>query len=110
MIPFDIAKGIETRFDTSTYELDRGKSKKVSGLMKDELGRNIMTRFTGLRAKKYSNLIYDSNEDKKAKGKKKCVTKGNFKLENYKTCLEPTQLENQINHLEKNKIDTNSNS
>ena len=43
----DIAEDVETRFDTSNYELEctsterslpKGKSKKVIGLMKDELG------------------------------------------------------------------------
>ena len=38
----DIAEHVETRFDTSNYELDRPlhkrKKKKVIGLMKDELG------------------------------------------------------------------------
>ena len=56
----DIAEKIETRFDTSNYELDRPlhkeKSKKVIGLMKDE-------------------LIDDRSEDKKAKSTKKCVIK-----------------------------------
>ena len=54
----DIAKNVETRFDTSNYQLDRsllkGKNKKVIGLMKDELGGKIMTKFVGLRAKTYS--------------------------------------------------------
>ena len=40
----DIAEDVETRFETSNYELERllrkGKNKKVIGLMKDELGRN----------------------------------------------------------------------
>ena len=40
--------------------------------MKDELGEKIMTKFVGLRAKTYTYLIDDSNEDKKAKGTKKC--------------------------------------
>ena len=35
----DIEEGVETRFETSNYELDRllpkGKNKKVTGLMKD---------------------------------------------------------------------------
>ena len=39
----DIAENIETRFDTSNYELDRplskGKNKKAIGLMKDQLIR-----------------------------------------------------------------------
>ena len=51
----DIAENIETKFDTSNYELDRplpiGTNKKVNGLMKDELGGKIMTKFVGLRAK-----------------------------------------------------------
>ena len=44
----DIAEDVETRFDTSNYELDRPK---VIGLMKDG---KIMTKFVGLRAKTYS--------------------------------------------------------
>ena len=68
----DIAEDVETRFDTSNYELDRPlpkkKKKKVIGLMKDELGRKIMTKFVGLRAKTYKYLTDDGSEDKKAKG------------------------------------------
>ena len=99
----DIAKDVETRFDTSNYELDRplpkGKNKKVIGLMKDELGGKIMTKFVGLRAKTYSYLIDDSSEDKKAKGTKKCVIKRKLKFENCKNCLEATQLDNKIKYL-----------
>ena len=51
----DIIEDVETRFDTSNYELDRPllkiKNRKVIGLMKDELDRKIMTKFVGLRAK-----------------------------------------------------------
>ena len=39
--------------------------------MQDELGRKIMAKFVGLRAKPYSYLIDDGSEDKKAKGTKK---------------------------------------
>ena len=35
--------------------------------MKDELGGKIMTKLFGLRAKTYSSLIDDGNEDKKVK-------------------------------------------
>ena len=39
----DIAEDVETRFVTSSYELDRplpkDKNEKMIGLMKDELGR-----------------------------------------------------------------------
>ena len=51
----DIAEDVETRFETSNYELDRplpkGKNKKVIKLMKDELVRKIVTTFVGLRTK-----------------------------------------------------------
>ena len=45
----DITKHVETRFDTSNYELERPlpkrKSKKVIGLMKNELGWKIMHQY-----------------------------------------------------------------
>ena len=108
----DIVEDVETRFDTSNYELDRpllnGKSKKVVGLMKDELGKKILKKFVGLRAKTCSYLIDDGSEDKKAKSTKKCVIKRKSKFENYRNCLEATQLENKIKHLEKNKINIDS--
>ena len=64
--------------------------------MKDELGRKIMTKFVLLRIKTYSYLIDDGSEDKKSKSRKKCVIKKKLILENYKHCLEATQLENKI--------------
>ena len=70
----DITEDVVTRFDTLDYELDtplpKGKTIKIIGLMKDELGGKIMTKFVGLRAKTYSYLMDDGSEDKKAKGKK----------------------------------------
>ena len=106
----DIAEDVETRFGTSNYELEcnsierplpKGKNKKLIGLMQDELGGKIIIKFVGLRAKTYSYLIDDSNEDKKAKCTKKCIIKRKLKFGNYKNCLEATQLENKINYLEK---------
>ena len=51
----DIVEDVETRFDTSNFEIDRPlpkeKNKKVSRLIKDELGGQIMKEFVGLRAK-----------------------------------------------------------
>ena len=48
----DIAEDVKTRFDTSNYEIDRllpmGKNKQAIGLMKDELGEQIMKKFVGL--------------------------------------------------------------
>ena len=105
----DIAEDVEARFDTSNYQLERSlpnrENKKVIGLMKDELGRKIMIEFVGLRVKTNSYLIDDDSEDKKAKGSKKYVIKIKIKFENYKNCLEATELENKINYLEKNKTD-----
>ena len=46
-----IAKDVETRFYTLVRPLSKGKSEKVIGLMKDELGRKIMTEFTALMPK-----------------------------------------------------------
>ena len=44
-----IGEDVESKFDTSNYELDRpfpkGKNKKVIELMKDELSGKIMTKF-----------------------------------------------------------------
>ena len=66
-----IANDVEKRFDTSNYEdnipLSKGKNKKVIGLMKDELGRKIMTEFAALTPKTYSYLMDDGKSDKKAK-------------------------------------------
>ena len=60
----DIAKDVETRFDTSNYESDRplpkGKNKK------DELRKKIKIKFFGLRGKTYTYLI-DENEQKTQK-------------------------------------------
>ena len=73
----DIAEDVEARFDTSGYK-DRPvpveKNKKVIGLMKDELGGEIMKEFVSLRPKMYSYRVGNS-EPKKCKGIKKCVVK-----------------------------------
>ena len=67
-----------------------------------------MLKFVGLRAKSYSYLIDVDSEDKNAKGTKMCVIKRRLKIENYKNCLEATQLENKISYLEKNEINKDS--
>ena len=106
----DIAEDVETRFDTSNYELDRPLPKEnhenVIGSTKDEISGNIMTKLVGLRAKIYSYLIDDDSEDKIAEDTKKCVIKKKIEFENYKNWLETTQLDNKIQYLEKIKINS----
>ena len=76
--------------------LSKGKYQKAIGLIKDELGGQIMTDFAALRVK-----IDNNKEDKKAKGTKKSVVKKKLQFEDHKHCSEAFQLENKINHLEK---------
>ena len=87
----DISDDVDNRFDTSNYEvkgpLPIGKNKKVIGLMKDELGGEIITEFIALRPKTYSYLTDNNKKDKKAKGTKKCVIKKMIKFDDYKKCL-----------------------
>ena len=70
----DVAGDVETRFDTSNYELDRPlpktKNKKFIGLMKYELGGKIMKKVVRFRAKPYSYLTDDNDENKKQKVRK----------------------------------------
>ena len=96
----DIANDVECKFDTSNYVLNTsetsalargplpiGKNKKVIGLMKDELGGEIITEFTALRPKTYSYLTDKDKIDKKAKGTKKCAINKMIKFNDYKKCL-----------------------
>ena len=57
-----------------------------------------MKEHAGLRAKPCSYLIDDDSEDKK-QVTKKCVEIRKLKFEDYKNCLEATQLESKVNHL-----------
>ena len=89
----DIAGDVEKWFDTSNYEEDDkrllpiGKNMKEIGFFKDELGGKIMTEFVGLRAKTWAYLMDNGSENKKAKGRKKCVIKRRLMFENYTDCL-----------------------
>ena len=87
----DIAENVKERFDTSNYSFDRplpiGVNKKVVGLMKDELGGDIITEFVALRPKTYSYITNDLIEMKKAKGTKKCVVNKMLRFEDYKKFL-----------------------
>ena len=85
----DIAEDVETRFNTSNYELyellPKGKNKKVIVSMKDKVGGKIMTKFVGIRAKRYSYLVVNGSKDKRAKGTKKCIIKKTLNLEIVRT-------------------------
>ena len=55
-----IAGDVETRFDTSGYcdrPLPVGKNMKVIGLMKEELGGEVMKEFVSLCSKMYSYRV-----------------------------------------------------
>ena len=87
----DISSDVDNKFDTSNYEVNRllpmGKNKKVIGLMKDELGGEIITEFITLRPKTYSYLTDNDKEDREAKGTKMCIIKKMIKVNDYKKCL-----------------------
>ena len=71
------------------------------GLMKDELGGQIMNKFVALRAKTYGYLKANDDEDKKVKGTKKWVMKRNLNFRYYKKCLKASRILNIINYLER---------
>ena len=99
----DIAKDVEKGFDTSGYSTDDnrslliGKNKKKIGLMKDELGRKIMTEFVALRTKMYTYRKIDrltaqhedfiACDEKRCKGTKRCLVSEGFTFDDYNTCL-----------------------
>ena len=108
----DIAEDVETRFDTSNFELNRpspkGKHKKRNWINERWIRGKHHDKFVGLRAKTYTYLRDHSIEDKKAKGTKKGVIKRKLKFENYENCLEATQFEDKLHHLEKKKINSDN--
>jgi len=82
----------EDLFDFSDYPKDHvlynDKNEKVVSKFKDELHGNIMTKRISLRSKMYCHKVYNSeNEEKKAKGIKKCNVKNDLDFEKYYKCL-----------------------
>ena len=67
-----------------------------------------MKKIAGLRAKTYSYLKNNNDEDKKAKGTKRCVIKSKLKFQDYKDFLEATQTDRKIEYLEKKKSNVDS--
>ena len=93
----------------TNFEINRPlplwNNKAVIGLMKGELSGLIMKIFVWLRAKSIYLFKDNNEEDKKAKGTKKYVTKRHLKFSDYKQCLKPSQIENRISYLENKRID-----
>ena len=56
-------------------------------MSKDEFGGKTMKKFCALRAKTYTHLMDDDNENKKVKTVKRCVIKRALMFENYKDSL-----------------------
>ena len=89
----DISGDVKDRFDTSDYPenhpsgIPTGINKKVLGMMKDEAGGKTIKEFVGLRAKLYSFIMDDGEENKKCKGVKRQVVESSISHEDYKTCL-----------------------
>ena len=83
----DIAEDVKDRFDMSGYNPSRplpvGLNKKLIGLMKDELGGEIMAEFVTLRPKMYAYKM-GSAESNKCKG---CIVKKMISFKDYKNCL-----------------------
>ena len=80
----DIAKDVESRCDTLSYELEcnsterplpKGKNEKAIGLMKNGFGGKIMIKFVVLRARTYSYLIDEIMKRKEQKTEKKLYHK-----------------------------------
>ena len=85
----DINNDIEKWFDTCNYDkndkrsLKTGINKKIIGMFKDQLGVKIIKEFFAPRAKTNSYLNDDDSEEKKAKGKNKCIIKRRHKFKDY---------------------------
>ena len=67
-----------------------------------------MKEFVGLRAKKYSYLKDNNNEDNRAKDTKKRVITRKLKFRDYKNCLEAAQIEIKIIYLNQKELIKNN--
>ena len=63
------------------------KNKKLLGFMKDELGRQIMRRFVGLRPRTYASLKSNDDKSKNTKDTKRCVIERNIAFKDFKNFL-----------------------
>ena len=101
----NIAKDVETRFDTSNSELDRPLLKSKNNWINERWIRwKNQEIVCSLRVKTYSYLKDNNDEDKKEKGTKRCVIKRKLKFQDYENCLKAVQIENKKSYLEKIKL------
>ena len=102
----DTAEDVEKRFGTLIDRpLPIAKNKKCNWTNERWIKWTNPEKFIGLSAKTCSYLKDNNEEDKKAKGTKKCVIKRNLKFRDFKKCLKASEIEIQINYLEKKKND-----
>ena len=85
-----IARDVQARVDMSGYSRSRpppmGVNKKVIGLMKDKLGRGVMTEIMALRPKLY---VYKTLSEwgQESPGSQEVRCEKDVRLENHKQCL-----------------------
>ena len=60
-----------------------------------------MKEFAALRAKTYTYLTNNKDQNKKAKGTKEYIIRREIKFEDHKKCLKATKLEKKKKQLEK---------
>ena len=83
----DIAKDIETRFNTSNIDLDRPFPKRTN-----HKWTNHKKKIVGLRAQTHSYLKDNNDKDKR----QKALKKNEKKFEDERNCVEAVQVENKI--------------
>lgn len=84
------------KFDTSNYAENNAYNlplvnKRQLGLMKDELGGQIITEFVGLRSKMYAMRVNDEDKIKKIKGIKSNIVKTTITFNDFLNCLNSNQ-------------------
>ena len=88
--PDDIVVKLRDIFDCSNYDpthkLYDASRKNVVGLLKNEVSKDVITEFVGLRAKTYAFRTAGNVLESKAKGVKKCYKK-KIPFEQFKKCL-----------------------
>ena len=69
--------------------------------MTDELGRKIITKFTGLGPKVLVHLKDNDTEGNESKGTNICAIKWKRRFKGYKNCQKVSRRENKLSYSEK---------